>query len=233
MDSIEQRGAGLVITVDEVRVEVEEMVQLVSVYQLLIREGHRVALVMAGLPTAVTDLVDDGRVAFLRRARKHYIGRIEDSEVRRAFAQTIRSAGKDVVPGALDEAVAAAGGFAYMMQLVGYFIWQETGEGPIVTRDDALRGAEAAESDFRRGVLEATYREMSKGDRAFARAMCQDIHGSTLAEVARRMGKSTSYASTYKRRLLKQGIIGERAGTTFDFDIPSLRDFLMEIESEQ
>ncbi len=42
-----RRGSGLLITVDEVRPMVEEVVLLVSTYQLLVREGHKVALVMA------------------------------------------------------------------------------------------------------------------------------------------------------------------------------------------
>ena len=230
LDQIEAHGSGLVITVDEVRAEVDEMVRLASIYQLLIREGHRVALVMAGLPMSVTDLLDDERVTFLRRARQHYIGRIDDAGVRDAFARTVRDAGKDIEPSALSVAVETTGGFAYMMQLVGYFIWMEAEGSSTITRENAVTGALAAREDFRRGVLEATYREMSKGDRAFARAMCENEHGSTLAEVARRMGRSTSYASTYKRRLLKQGIIGERAGGTFDFDVPVLREFLLQVE---
>lgn len=231
LDQIEQHGSGLAITVDEVRVEVDEMVQLASVYQLLIREGHRVALIMAGLPMAVTDLIDDERVTFLRRARQRHIGRIADAEVREALIRTIQGAGKDIEAEALDEAVTAIDGFAYMLQLVGYFTWLEASSDATITLAHARAGARAAHDDFKRGVLEATYREMSAGDRAFARAMCEDTHGSTLAEIARRMGKSTSYASTYKRRLLKQGVIGERAGNTFDFDVPALREFLLEAEA--
>ena len=231
LDRIEQHESGLAITVDEARVEAEEMVQLASIYQLLIREGHRVALIMAGLPMAVTDLIDDERVTFLRRARQRHIGRIEDAEVREALIHTFRDAGKDIETDALGVAVEAIDGFAYMLQLVGYFTWIEAGSSPVITRGHASAGVQAAREDFKRGVLEATYREMSAGDRAFARAMCEDTHGSTLAEVARRTGKSTSYASTYKRRLLKQGIIGERAGNTFDFDVPALREFLLETEA--
>ncbi|HIZ45857.1 MAG TPA: hypothetical protein IAA19_02405 [Candidatus Olsenella pullistercoris] len=119
-------------------------------------------------------------------------------------------------------------GFAYLIQLVGYFTWMEAEDSQTIALDHAGQGVSAARDDFRRGVLEATYREMSAGDRAFARSMLPDNHGSKLADVARRMDRTTSYASTYKRRLLKQGIIGERAGGTLDFDVPILREFLAE-----
>ena len=232
LDQIESQGFGLVITVDEVRVDVEEMIQLASVYQLFIRDGRKVSLIMAGLPAHVTDLIDDKRVTFLRRARQHYLGRIDDREVRQALEKTIEYAGKSTAPGALDIMVAAADGFAYMMQLVGYYAWNENRDAKVITREDAERGAQLARDDFEHGVLETTYREMSAGDRAFANAMLPDAHGSKLAEVARRMQKSTSYASTYKRRLLQLGIIGERAGNTFDFDMPYLREYLQTIEGE-
>ena len=228
LERIEEHGAGLLITVDEVRVDVEEMVQLASIYQLLIRDGHRVSLVMAGLPMQVTDLIDDDRVSFLRRARQQHLGRIGDREIRQAYLQTVQNAGKDIEDAALDEMTRAADGFAYMMQLVGYFTWEASGSASHIDARHAQQGIGAAREDFRRGVLEATYREMSAGDRAFARAMCPDEHGSRLAQVAARMGKTASYASTYKRRLLKAGVIGERPGKTFDFDVPLLRQYLLE-----
>lgn len=60
--------------------------------------------------------------------------------------------------------------------------------------------------------------------------MLPDKHGSRLADVAKRLEKSTGYASTYERHLIKQGIIGERPGNTFDFDIPLLRELLSQEE---
>lgn len=228
LDQIEAHESGLLITVDEVRVEVEELIQLVSTYQLLIRGHHQVALVMAGLPIDATDLIDDKRVTFLRRARQQYLGLIEDRAIRQAMGATVRSAGKTIEAPALDEAVDASGGFAYLMQLVGYFMWMESGDEPAITLEHARYGIKAAQDDFRRGVIEATYREMSAGDKAFACAMLPDEHGSRLADIAQRMGKTASYASTYKRRLLKMGVIGERAGGTLDFDLLMLKDFLLE-----
>lgn len=232
LERLAEQDAGLLITVDEVRADVEEMVQLVATYQLLVREGLSVALVMAGLPMEVTDLVEDRRVTFLRRARQRYLGPIEEREIRQAFTRTVESAEKRIESDALDVAVAATGGFAYMMQLVGYFMWAESGEQGIIRCGHAERGVRMARDDFRRGVLDATYSEMSGQDRAFARAMLANPHGSRLVDVARQMGKSSGYASTYKRRLLKQGVIGERPGGLVDFDLPFMREYLEQTPAE-
>lgn len=61
--------------------------------------------------------------------------------------------------------------------------------------------------------------------------MLPDAMGSTLTAVAHRMGKGTNYASTYKTRLMRQGVISERAGNTFDFDIPGFREYLERVST--
>jgi len=230
LKEVTKGGSGLLITVDEVRVDVDEMIQLASTYQLLVRQGLNVALVMAGLPSNVTELVEDRRVSFLRRARQRQLGILADYEVERAFRKTLEIAGATIDAEALDVAVAASQGFPYMIQLVGYFMWAESDGTLVISGDDARLGAHAAMKDFTTGILERTWGEMSNGDRAFARAMLPDTQGSTLTQVAQRMGKTTSYASTYKRRLMRQGVIGNRPNGTFDFDIPLMRSFLTGME---
>lgn len=89
-----------------------------------------------------------------------------------------------------------------------------------IAAEDARRGIAEAREDFRRGVLEATVREMSEKDLAFALATLDDSGGSRLVDIAARMDVTNGYASTYKRRLLKKGVVGERPGGRLDFDIP-------------
>lgn len=226
---VTQRKSGLIITVDEVRVDVDEMIRLASTYQLFVRQGLNVSIVMAGLPSNVTELVGDRRVSFLRRARQHQLGLLEKTDVARAFRKTLEYAGASIEDAALSIAVDASQGFPYMIQLVGYYMWLESDGSLSITKEDAVLGTHDAALDFRTGILEHTWSEMSKGDRAFALAMLPDVGGSTLTGVAKRMGKGSNYASTYKRRLMRQGVIGERPGGTFDFDIPLMRTFLNEM----
>ena len=44
----------------------------------------------------------------------------------------------------------------------------------------------------------------------------------------KRMGVASNYASQYKRRLLEDGVIGERGRGLVGFDIPAFREFLNE-----
>lgn len=186
----------------------------------------------AGLLCDVTALISDERASFLRRARQRHIGRIDETEVRLALRRTIESAGKTIEDAALGSATRATDGFAYMLQLVGYFAWEEAWGRETLDSASVARGIEEAREDFSRGVLDATYREMSRKDREFALAMLKDEHGSRLTDIAGRMGVSNGYASTYKRRLLGQGVIGERPGGLLDFDIPLMRAYLSEFAQD-
>lgn len=217
---------GLVITVDEVKVNVDEMVRLVSAYQLFVRAGFHVSLVMAGLPAQVSFLMEHRDVSFLRRARQQRLGLVRDSDVAWALRKTIEDAGKHIDAEALELAVKNAQGFPYMIQLVGYYLWQESDEETTIGLKAVERGCKAAQQDFEQGVLERTWFEMSKGDRAFALAMVPDEMGSTLTDVAKRLGRKTNYASTYKKRLLEAGVIGELAGNRFDFELPMMREYV-------
>lgn len=228
LDQLKEHDIGLLITVDEVRADLDEMKQLARVYQHFVREGRKVALLMAGLPHAVSALLSSDDVSFLRRARKHSLGRIPDDDIRDAMRLTIEQGGRHVASQALDTAVEAIDGFPYMMQLVGFRIWAENPREDEITEADVVHGVHLARKEMVEGIVEYTYRELSKGDRRFLLAMLPDERGSFLADVAQRMGVKSNYASQYKRRLLEQGVIGEPQAGYVRFDMPMLREYLLE-----
>ena len=228
LDALNSQGIGLVICVDEVNVAVREMVRLASTYQLFIGEGKQVALVMAGLPKQTTELIDSEEVSFLRRARQRRLGAVSDAEIARAFRASVEDGGKAIGEAALQRAVEAVGGYPYMMQLVGYCAWENSRDCAEITGEHVGRGIVEAKAEFRAGVLDSTFREMSKGDRAFAKAMLAHAGGCTLAEVASAMGKPSNYASAYRRRLFDRGVITERTDGALEFALPFLREYLAE-----
>ena len=75
-------------------------------------------------------------------------------------------------------------------------------------------------------MLESTYRELSDGDVAFLTAMLQAGEPCTVKDISERMGKSNAYASTYKTRLLRQGVIGEHGRNAYGFELPGFAEYL-------
>lgn len=230
LEVLADHDVGLLIVVDEVRADLDEMVQLASIYQHFVREGRKVALLMAGLPSKVSALLMNDSVSFLRRANYHQLGRVYDGEIKSALRKTVEAGERGISEDALMEAASAIGGFPYMMQLVGYHMWEESPECEEIVVSDVLGGVEQAGRDIEKKILETTYRELSKGDVSFLLAMLDDGGDeSSLADIARRMGKKSNYASQYKRRLLAQGIIEDRGHGMVSIEVPLFKEYLRKL----
>lgn len=210
LDQLQERGIGLLMTIDEVRADLDEMILLASTYQHFVREDRKVALLMAGLPYKVSQLLSDDSVSFLRRSQYYRLGTISDIEIAEAFTQTVEQGGRAIEDDALEYAVERIGGFPYMMQLVGWRSWRIRPTAASISLEDVQRGANWAAREIEEKMLAETYRDLSAMDQRFLAAMLEDKRESALTDIAKRMGVTSSYASTYKRRLLEQGVVSER-----------------------
>lgn len=226
-----EEDVGLLLLVDEVTPQSPEMIQLAATYQVLSCEGYKVALAMAGLPGNVSALFVDESVSFLRRAWHYHIGNVSHKETCTAFRKPIVDAGRVINDDALEQVARASMGFPYMIQLVGYYVWELSGEDSAITLEHAQRGIEKAMEHMKVGVYEGSYQELSDGDKRFLIAMLPDEEESSLADISQRMAVKSNYASRYKARLLEQGIIGEYGRNRFRFEIPGFREYFEE-ESE-
>lgn len=228
LDRLSETGTGLAITVDEVRPNVPEMEQLASTFQHFVREERRVALLMAGLPHQVSQLVNGDAVSFLRRATRADLGSIDDGDIADALVRTVEEGGKRIGAAAVDICTDAIGGFAYMMQLVGFRVWDASGEAHEIGRDDARRGVEAARRDLDQQIIIPTWASLSDGDRAFCRSLAAGNRDARA--IAEDMGKKPNYVSKYKQRLLEQGVIGQDAYARLSFALPGFEAFVAQAE---
>ncbi|MDR1118083.1 MAG: ATP-binding protein [Bifidobacteriaceae bacterium] len=226
LDGLESRGTGLLITLDEVHAPLrDELRQFAAVIQHLAREGRDVAVALAGLPSGVSDLLNDQVTTFLRRAERHVLGDVSLAEVRRAFEQTVTAHGRSITGAALDMASAATGGYPFMIQLVGYHVWR-AGTGGGIVLDDARAGVEAARSRLETLVHATAMADLSEVDREFLAAMAQDKDASPVDALAERMGRSASYVSVYRRRLIEAGLIAPAGRGRVRFALPFLGEYL-------
>ena len=226
LDALAERGAGLLITVDEVDPQQPQMVKLASVYQLRVRAERPVALFMAGLPHNVSQLLSDKSVSFLRRACQQHLGSIPGYEVADAFRRTAEGAGKGVGADALAIATDAIEGFPFMLQLVGYRSWEASAGEPEITASHAEAGVALARRDMESRVLKTALDELSEVSIRFLGAMMEDGRASSTADIAGRLQRSSGYVSTYKRRLMEAGLIEEAGRGKVRFALPCLRGYL-------
>lgn len=228
LDMLAEHDVGLLITVDEVNPNLDEMIQLVSTYQLFVRENRKVALLMAGLPHNVSAIIAGESTSFLRRAARFDLGSLPNYEVEEAVRLTVESAGRTVSQEALDAAVEAIRGFPFMLQLVGYRAWNAAGKNAAEISAAAMQqGIDLARRELDARVFDATYASLSEGDRAFLEAMVQDEERTLRSDVVARLGKSSSHVSAYKRRLLDAGVIEEPRPGVLTFALPGFRDYVL------
>lgn len=228
LDQLAEQGVGLVITVDEVDPSLDEMTQLVTTYQHFVRENRDVVLLMAGLPHRISSLLSGEATSFLRRAARQNLGSVADYEVEEAFRLTVEEDGKTIDSQALQDAVRSIEGFPFMFQLVGYRSWKASGKRDIIGVDDVEVGARLARAELKDRVFDATFDELSPGDRTFLRAMLADETTTQQSDLRERLGKSSSHISSYKKRLLEAGVIEEPSRGSLVFALPGFRAYLDE-----
>jgi len=222
---------GLMITLDEVQSGVADLRQLGPIIQHLIREGQNIACVMAGLPSAVAQLLrgdnEDKVLTFLRRADKWELADVPINEVRDSFDKTFSLGGKELEPNALDAAAEATYGYPFLIQLVGYHVWRST-EAKVITLADVERGVEAARRRLGSLVHETALADLSNQDRTFLVAMSQDEGASRIRDIRHRMNISGQHANVYRERLLAAKMIIQPEQGWVDFALPYLRSYLRE-----
>lgn len=228
LDVLAERGTGLLITIDEVHaVARDELRDLAATVQHLIREDREIGLAMAGLPTTVSDLLNDDVLTFLRRATRFELDDVPLPPVAEALRSTITAEGRTIDDDALDEATRATGGYPFMIQLVGYHVWRKA-DGDRIDIKAVRAGIPAARKRLGSTVHETALADLSEIDRTYLVAMAQDAGESSTSAVARRLGVTASYASTYRARLVAAGVIEPTSRGHVDFAIPFLREYLRE-----
>ena len=222
------RGNGLIITVDEIHAaDRRELAQLAASVQHFIQDRLPIGLVFAGLPAAVSDLLNEGVATFLRRADKIDLHAAAVREVEESFAATFAAAGFRVSPDLVRQAAEATGGYPFLIQLVGYFLWREAeGNQGDLNPETVARAIHAANRRNARTVIEAALAAVSPKDLDFLFAMAEDDGPSIAGEIGRRLGAKTNLVANYRSRLLAAGLIESAGHGKVDFAIPGLRQYL-------
>lgn len=229
LDALEKRDAGLMISIDETQAASRaDLIAIATAIQHQIREKRNVSIVFAGLPQMISDLFDDEVITFLRRARTNVLANVPIDEVKESFAQTFEDSGMSLDTSLVEKAAVATAGYPYMIQLVGYYIWDaaDARESTVISKDDVNEGIREARVDLDNAVCVPELHGLSKNDKAYLEAMAVSDGPSGTSEVAKRMGRSAKYAATYRKRLLDAYVIRQTDRGEVDFAVPFLREYL-------
>jgi hypothetical protein len=229
-DLLGRRDSGLLLTVDEIHAgQVPELRELAVLSQHLVRDDREFALCMAGLPYAISSLLNDDVLTFLRRADRHVLGALDLHDVEDAFVETFADNGRIIDVDACRRAAEATEGYPFLVQLIGHQIWRST---DAVDVGAAAVDRAVAQARTRLGELlhEPALRFLSDVDRQFLRAMAEDSGPSRVGDVAERLGRDAQYVNTYRRRLIAAGVVEPAGRGRLEFTIPYLGDTLRRLD---
>jgi hypothetical protein len=222
------KGKSVLILIDEVQANHEELRQLIIAYQELVGEGRDIALVLAVLPAAISSTLNDHVLTFLNRATRLVLTPLRISDVDMYYQNAFGELGISLKETDRQDLAEATSGSPYLMQLLGHYITISANTDGQLTADSILTAKRHALADYRRDICETTLAPLSDADVTFLTAMAEDEKESEPASLAARMGVTSSYIQTYKRRLLQTGIIEQPARGKLRFAVPYLRDYLVE-----
>ena len=234
-DRLAECGKGVLLLVDEVRTSSREMRVLADAYQQLVGDGQNIAICMAGLPSSISSVLNDDVLTFLNRATKTYLEAIALPDIRVYYAATFEKAGLSFDPGILDQAVEATNGFPYLLQLVGYYLVEESGNQSNIDAATLDRALADARDDMRDNVFRPALSQLSRKDLEFLEALAKsaDEEGvGRIADVAATIGKSNNYVQVYRKRLLEAAILTMPRNGELQFTIPLLAEYLKQHESQ-
>ena len=171
-DALAERDSGLLLTVDEVHPRhMSELVEVASVIQHAIREERQVAFAGAALSSSREGILKGDSTTFLRRADWRELGRIPDGEAARAIREPIEGTHRQVTDAAVAAAVAAAQGYAFLVQLLGDLMWKNRPAEAVITVEDVIEAVPKATRRMGANILGPDLEGLSQIDRTYLLAM--------------------------------------------------------------
>jgi len=225
-EALEKQKKGVLLLVDEVRASSPQMRELATTYQHLVGEGKNIAFAMAGLPNAISLVLNDDILTFLNRAHKVHLDLLPLNDISIYYTNTFRSLGIVSDSEILDAAAAATKGYPYLLQLVGYNIIRYMGETVNLTREILDLAVSASKRALDSDIFSPCLKGLSAEDKRFLNAMAEDLEVSRVSDLRERLNVTPSHIQTYKQRLIEAEVIDSQDRGEVVFSIPYLGEYL-------
>lgn len=225
-DKLAEKDKGALILIDEVRTSAA-MREVAAAYQELVGDRKNVAIAMAGLPHAVSNLLNDSVLTFLNRATRVELGLISTNLIRAYYERAFKSIKIEASNEILDRAALSTRGFPYLMQLIGYYVIQYTPERGVVTDSIMDKAEKAAMGDMEKNVFEPILNPLSDNDKIFLKALARCGGTVTTAKLQAELGREGPAIQPYRKRLIEAGVIEAPRRGELVFAVPYLAEYLL------
>ena len=229
-------GAGVLLMVDEFHnIRVKDASRIASALQHITKDqGKPLAFLGAGLPHIEYTLLPNKGFTFFQRCYRQDIEWVKHSDAMQAIALPLQELGVQIDRERLKLAVISAQGYPFGLQSLGFHMWEQANAPHNdISAEHIDAAVELMHEEVARKVSVPTWNRLSQVDRKFLGAMSRDDGPSRSADIAHRLDVDGRYVSTYRKRLLNEGVIIATDRGLIDFANPMLRDLALEHEAER
>lgn len=224
---------GVLFTIDEINTRArDELEEFATVYQHAIRDGLNVALIMCGIPAALSTMLsqDAAAMTFLNRARRVDIDLLPLEVAKTAFRETMTIRGTRTADDATVDAMArVARGYPFAIQEVGNLAWDVAPERPEITRADVDAIRDAAVRSMYDSVLRPIWRALPERMRAIVRVLARDPEIRT-SQMAQAIDATPTAMGGLYQRLIETGVAVRVDRGRLALTVPYLADYVTSLD---
>jgi len=222
IDAYMKQNKHIIFMVDEAQKHTESMRVFISIYQDLIMREYSISMIMAALPSVVSGILNDDILTFLRRAKHVELENVELMIVEHEFKRIFIKADNTLSENIVTNAAVATCGYPYLIQLVGYYLWDDMHSDIDDLLDTVLIKSKA---ELFRNVHKLIFDDLSPKDREFVFAMCNDEEYSSVSDIGERLNKKKNHISLYRDRLISAGVVKPYGHGLLCFTYPYMREY--------
>ena len=226
LEEVAKKKIKLIILMDEVQKHSPEMRIFITTYQQLLMEGFEIILVMAGLPNAINDILNDKVLTFFRRSMQIKLDFVDYDLVRHDYQEVFTARYSDLSEQVIEDMVLATKGYPYLIQLIGYYMWESLeskSDEALAFKSTMIKVLSALYTN----VHQLIYTELSNGDKKFVAAMAEDPEKTMVSDIEIRLNRNKGYVSRYRARLIILGVVKAVGHGELAFGIPYMREFIL------
>jgi len=213
---IKKQGRRVFIAIDDAS-NTEQMRLFSSMYQRLIRHDFPVYLVMTGIAKELQSLQDEKSLTFLTRALKITIEALNTTRIRAKYQEVL-----NIDYELADDMARFIKGYTYGFQVLGYIAWEWKNKNRKFALDDLTE-----EFDFQ--IADCSYDkiwlELSDRDKDVLYYIAEEKIAS-VETVRKKLNMTSQSFSTYRMRLIKQGVVNPVRHGYLEISLPRLAEYV-------
>ena len=222
-----QHNQGVVLLLDEIQFLARPQLEaLIAAIHKTVQRQLPITLTAAGLPQ-LAELAGEAKSYAERLFRFPTIGRLTDSQARRALIEPASESGVRFSEEALDTAIDFTDGYPYFLQEFGQASWN-LADGPEINGTDARTAKTVVEEKLDSGFFRVRHNRTTELELAYLRAMAELGPEPQLAgAVAELLGRTSQQCGPTRSKLIEKGLLYTPEHGFASFTVPQFDRYLM------